>query len=331
MQDDIFRKLDRDFQAGILDWIPEKILDFHTHVGLDDYVEELTPARRKESFVSQASSLPYEDLKKDMNLLLPKKKIEYVCFPFPYTEVCIEKANEYVLQADYPFILGDIFNQKDSLKLLNEKTVRGLKVYYDFVKKDYSKINIKDFLPEVFLQELNLLKKTLMLHVPRESLNDEENIKEIYRICKKYKDLKVVLAHMGRCHNAKDFVKGIKDLKNFDNLFVDTSVVSSKEVFFEALNILGFKKILYGSDYPFSAPRGDIFNVKGVMKNAFITEEVFDWTIPELREWYLKGSFDFTFFLYYQIMAMKIACEKVNLKKENIEDIFYNNGVGLLN
>jgi Tat protein secretion system quality control protein TatD with DNase activity len=325
-----FTKLDKEYQKELIDWIPEKIIDFHTHIGLSKFVGKITISRKKSTFVS-SNHQSYENLKQDMEFLLPGKEITFVSFPFPFREVDIQKSNEYTIEkAEYPFILGDIFNPESTLKLLNEKSAKGLKVYYDFVKKDYSKIYIHDFLPDVFLKKLNSLKKVLMLHVPQESLNNEKNIEDIFEICSKYKNIKVVLAHMGRCHDKEDFSKGIEKLKNLSNLFFDTSTVTSKEVFSEALQTLGSKRILYGSDSPFCNPKGDIINVEGIMRAAFITKDVFDWTLPELREWYLKNKPNLTFLLFHQLDGMKKATEDLKLTKLEIEDIFYNNAKELL-
>jgi predicted TIM-barrel fold metal-dependent hydrolase len=323
--------LDRNYQEKILDFLPQKIFDLHTHIGLPKHVSELSEERQKTTFASEASSHSFREREDAFKILLPGKKIQYVSFPFCFKEVDIDEANEYVLQKKYPFILGDLENPENTLELLDKNEVKGLKVYYDFVKKDYKDIRISDFVIDIFLEALEKSEKILMLHVPRSSLNEKENIEDLINICRKFKKTKIILAHMGRCYAKDDLTKSLTFLKNFPNIFMDFSTVSSQKIFTEGFKILGTKRILYGSDSPYSNTKGKIMDVPGIMKNAFITEKEFPWTKPELRKWYLDNKPPLTFLIYHQLEEMRLCSKKLKFSKENLEDIFYKNAAKLLN
>jgi len=279
---------------------------------------------------SEAFEQSKKELEENFKILFPKKEVDCVSFPFPFRETHIEKANNYILGFSNPFILGDIYNPKKTIKLLENKKVKGLKVYYDFVKKDYKDIIISDFLPEVFLEKLNSLKKPLMLHVPGSSINEAKNISELIRISKDFPNLKIILAHIGRCSTKKDLVESLSTIKNLTNIVLDTSTITSAEAFEEAIKIFGVNRILYGSDSPYSNTNGRIINVPGKIKNPFITQKVFPWTLPYLRKWYLQNKPELTFLVYHQLDAMRKASKKLRLGKEDIERIFYKNAKKLL-
>jgi hypothetical protein len=325
------KKLDKEYQQKILDWIPNEILDFHTHIGISENIGEISEERNRTTFIQDANDHSFEKMTGRFEKLLPGIKMTFVSFPFPFKEIHVEKANEYVLEkANYPFILGNLSNHNQTIELLNSKKVKGLKVYYDQVEKKYDDVVIKDFLPEVFLEKLDSEKKILMLHVPGHCLNDSKNISEISEICKKYKNFKLVLAHMGRCHKGREIVESFEKLGKYENIFLETSTIAMAEVFEESIKILGTEKILYGSDAPYGNPKGNIFDIPGVMRNAFITEEVYPWTLPKLRDWYLENKPPLTFLLYHQLEAMRLACKKLNLRYSDLEKIFLKNGKNLL-
>lgn len=323
---------DCNYQKTLLDWIPGKIIDVHTHIGLAHHHKKLSKEREVSNMsASEAFDQSLSQLHSSFNALLPEKEITFLSFPFPFREVNIQKTNNYVLKSENPFILGDISNPQDTIELLKKKKVKGLKVYYDFVNKEYNNINISDFLPRIFLEELDYQRKVLMLHVPKRCINDEDNIKEITEISKNFKNVKIILAHMGRCTNIKDFKEALSHIREYPNLFFDTSTISSPEIFTEGIKVFGVKRILYGSDSPYSNTKGKIMDVPGIMKAAFISEKKFPWTIPSLRSWYLENKPPLTFLIYHELEAMRTSCEKLNLKKHELEDIFYNNSKAILN
>lgn len=326
-----FNSLDYDYQKQLLDWIPDKIIDVHTHIGLAHHHRKLSKKRQISNMAaSEAFDQSLNELHTSFKILLPKKDIKFVSFPFPFREVHLEGVNKYVQRSDFPFVLGSISNPEETIRLLKKRKVKGLKVYYDFVNKDYQEINISDFLPNIFLEELNSQRKVLMLHVPKRCLNDKDNLLEIVGICKNFKNVKIILAHMGRCNNVEDLKQSLIYIQEYSNLYFDTSTISSPEIFIESIKAVGVKRILYGSDSPYSNTKGKIMDVTGIMKAAFISEQVFPWTIPSLRNWYLENKPPLTFLVYHELEAMKLCSEKLKLKNHELRDIFYNNSKAIL-
>lgn len=324
-------ELDLEYQKKILNWIPKRIFDIHNHIGLSSHHKPLSDERKVSCMAaSEAYNQSRYILEKKFKSLLPGIKVDYVVFPFPFRETHIKKANNYALSCTNPFILGDLEKPKETLDLLKKSSVRGLKIYYDSLKRDYSKIRILDFLPEIFLDELNKSQKPIMLHVPGSSVNDNENVNELNYVLNKFPKVKIILAHMGRCSTKEELIGASIKLKNLENIFWETSTISSSEVFEEAIKIFGIEKILYGSDSPYAFTKGRIMDVPGEIKNPFITEKRFPWTKPYLRGWYLKNKPPLTFLLYHQLDAMRNAFENLEINTEDLEKVFYGNAINLL-
>ncbi|PIU02728.1 MAG: hypothetical protein COT55_01965, partial [Candidatus Diapherotrites archaeon CG09_land_8_20_14_0_10_32_12] len=207
----------------------------------------------------------------------------------------------------------------------------GLKVYHDFIKKDYTKISILDFLPETFLYELNKSFKPVMLHVKISPVDDYKNISELNYIFEKFPKIRIILAHMGGCQTKMDVVNASRKLKQSGNIFLETSTVSSPDVFEEAIIRFGTEHILYGSDSPYTFTKGKIMAAPGEIQNKFITEKRFPWTKRDDRKWYLNNKPELTFLLYHQLDVMGAVFKNLDIKKKDLEKIFYWNAIKVLN
>jgi hypothetical protein len=323
---------DLDSLESILDWIPEELFDFHVHLGLSHHHFSLSSERKISAMAaSEHYKQSLKSFKENFKKLLPGRNISYVAFPFPFKETKVEFANDYVLNTPHPLILSNLKEPRRTIHLLEDSRVRGLKVYYDLVeKKLYQDISISDFVLPEFMEILNEEKKILMLHVPRNSLNNRENLREVSTLCERYPSATIVLAHMGRCHTSEDMRDSLKRLSGIENLFLDSSTISNPEVFYESGRILGSTKILYASDAPYSNTRGRILDVPGPMGKAFITREKYPWTIPSLRDWYLENLPPLTFLIYHQLEAMREGFSRADFVEQDYQNVFSRNAKRLL-
>jgi len=68
-----------------------------------------------------------------------------------------------------------------------------------------NEIRIFDFFPPHHLEILNKNKLIMMLHLPRPArLKDPVNLAQILEIEKKYPDIKLIIAHVGRAYGDND-------------------------------------------------------------------------------------------------------------------------------
>ena len=94
----------------------------------------------------------------------------------------------------------------------------------------------------------------------------------IQRLCRRYPRCKLILAHVARSFNYRHALEGLHHLVDLDNVVVDTSAVPQTGAFRAALEILGPRRVLWGSDYMVSELRG-----------SCITQgDGFTWIHPEI-------------------------------------------------
>lgn len=328
----IFNEIDSRFQMELLPWLPMKIFDFHTHIGLPSHLICPPEGQAKIVAASLATSQSVEQLEEGFRFLFHKKSISYVSFPFVFRGIDIDNTNSYVYQTEFPIVLANLSNPKSTIELIRTPKVKGLKVYHWFVnKKRYEDITISDMILPEMMDSLNQEKKVLMLHVPGNSISDKLNICQVEYLSRNFPHSSIVLTHMGRCHITEDLRVVLNRINNLENVILEASTVSSPEVFKLALDCLGPRRIVYGSDSPYSNIRGRVMEIPGPMKRAFITPNNYAWTLPDLREWYLKNNPELTFMVYHQIAAMKKAFEDLELSEQDKKDVFFCNAKRLLN
>lgn len=322
--------LDKEYRRRFVDWLPDTIFDIHTHVGLPSHHSPISSERMRSVGLSAGQDQPFDVMERDFAEFLPGKKIFYCTFPFSFREINIAEANRYVLAREYPLVLADLSDEGQAVELLEIPQVRGLKVYHDFVRKPYSEREIVDFVRPSWMQALHREEKVLMLHVPGRSLNEERNLGQLEHLSNHYPGARIILAHMGFCHCPDDFFSIIPRVKPLKNVVLDTSAVSNPEVFRMAFEELGPKRVLYGSDSPYSSKRWRIMEVPGPMKHAFISADEEPWTLPALRKWYLDNQPPITYLLYHELRALKLASQSAGLSRSEIESVFHDNAFKLM-
>ena len=139
---------------------------------------------------------------------------------------------------------------------------RGVKPYYDLLGKaiPYSVLHtsIAEFVPEDLLEFMNGEDLLLMLHTSRIGMGDPECQEWVIHASEKYPRVKIILAHMGRYYEQKQFEDFMKtDLLNDAPVFLEVSSASLPEVYKLTLRRPQLRKrLLFGSDLPFGAITG---------------------------------------------------------------------------
>lgn len=336
-----YTDVDRRFwQEHLEDFVPKKIIDAHTHVDYPDLrLVEVTEEKKRQYWVNELlEMMTPQQAKRCHEIVFPNRDVRCLAFGFPSLEYDIQ-ASEQRLAKDVPAfgwhrlaIVQPTATADELDALLDKPNVIGIKVYYDLIGYDptsrdkYIEASIFDFLPHHQLEVLNRRKKWVTLHVPKAGrLGHPDNIREIKQIREKYPDIKLVIAHLGRCYTIIHARQAFEQLRDDVGLYFDNSAVLNPEVHQYALEIFGPARILYGTDNP-------IFYMRG--RRQWQGEKYFNRTsypfyfnkdreAPEIET-------NYTLYMYEALLAIKQACNKIGLSKSDIEKIFYNNAKKLI-
>ncbi|MEK6963680.1 MAG: amidohydrolase family protein [Nanoarchaeota archaeon] len=231
-------------------------LDFHSHVGNN----KGGPVRTFSNFLSA----------------LKLNQVSHsVVFCLNEAQGTVEEASFNLLDKAkghpnlFPFFRFDLNTMtEEKLEEALSKGFRGVKLHpraqnFDPLDEKFSWI----------FDRLSKSGKPVLIHARCEGLERTEPLR-LVELARRFPKMKLVLGHFGGA--LTDVFKQVKEL---DNLFLETSIVSSHFVIAEAVKVCGADKILFGSDAPFSdieierlkilkAPFSDEEKEKILFKNA---------------------------------------------------------------
>jgi predicted TIM-barrel fold metal-dependent hydrolase len=213
----------------------------------------------------QNSNLPFEDIKRYLDsagiqgacLFAPVEDI-YDRYDYDFKDnfawvTCRQQANEYVLDIQrthdnffsYYFVWNDF--RKDELK----KGYKAIKWH----RHEYEPVyHYDDPFCEAFLQEAYRLKLPIVLE---ESFANTRSF--IRRVNGR---TTIIIPHMGGLNGGFSalFKSGIWD---DETVYADTALASAQEIA-QFLDRYGSRRILFGSDFPFGTPGGELQEVAGM-------------------------------------------------------------------
>jgi len=338
------KPVDRDFyQKHLEGFLPSKLIDIHTHVWLDKFqskeTEELPRAVTWPQQVALDDSI--EDLQETYRLMFPGRTALPLIFGMALSlKDDLDAGNEYVRQcAEKCRVPALIFADPNWSEFELEERITvghflGAKVY--LTRSDpriaESDIQIHDFLPSHQLQVLDKHGWILMLHIPRpQRLRDPSNLSQMIEIEKRYPNVKVIIAHVGRAYCPEDVGNAFEALGETRKMCFDISANTSAENFELLIRAVGPRRILFGSDLPITrmrmrrvCERGRYINVapKGLYQGVS--------NDPHMREVEGKDATRLTFFMYEEIDALRRAALAAGLKSDDIYDIFSRNSAEML-
>ena len=331
------------YEERLRDFLPEKFIDIHTHVWLDEF-------RGKKSgipdrFVTWPSRVahdnPIEDLISTYPLMFPGKQVVPLIFGSVLSlDDDIHGANAYVSEcAEKHHVPALIFAapQWDSTEF-EERTITGkflgAKVYLSLSDLciPEKEIRIFDFLPHHQLEVLNEHGWIVMLHIPRDGrLKDPVNLAEMLEIEKRYPNVKLIIAHIGRAYCPEDVGNAFEVLAETERMMFDFSANTNAENMEKLIRAVGPKRIMFGSDLPILRMRMrricEDGNYVNIVPKGLYGEVSGD---PHMREVKGEEAEKLTFFMYEEMDAFRRAAEATGLTYGDIEDIFYNNAVRII-
>lgn len=210
------------------------IIDSHIHIGLQDF------------FQTNDSTFPYDlcnTYENTVSLMDANGVHKAVIIPVPHKDCNVELANEYVYRAysQYPDRFIPFCRIDEKLEQNLNLGFKGVKIHLVYEELEIRKIKRE-------LQTIEDAGIPILLHAMFKN-----KVKQIQQILDIAPDLKIILAHMGRGHLYTDeqVVENAIGLRDCPNVYMDTSTVGDIHAIINACEIIGFHRVLYGSDYPF--------------------------------------------------------------------------------
>jgi glutamate-1-semialdehyde 2,1-aminomutase len=195
----------------------------------------------------------------------------------------------------------------------------GIKVYHSFLReKPTWDAEIAQFLIDDHVRVANQEGWSITLHIMKSrSLADPVNQQTIVDYCRRYPNIRLILAHAGRGFNPYHTIEGIEALRGLGNVWCDASAVTEAGAFEAIVETLGHKRLLWGSDFPISHLRGRCVAVGDGF--VWLYEDSLDWEamLPYPIRPLLVG--------HESLRALKLAATRLKLSDTQIEDIFYRN------
>ena len=338
----LYKSIDKVFyEKNIRDYLPQQIIDIHTHVWLDKFITNvgIEPLRTVTwpSLVAKDNSI--EDLLETYKLMFPGKQVTPMIFSNLKSEDDFEAANNYIQECSSNYDLPSLiyatptWSGEEFEARIESGGFLGCKVYLN-LSESYipeKEIRIFDFLPHHQLEVINRHGWIVMLHIPRDArLKDPVNLAQMLEIEKKYPAVKLIIAHVGRAYCNEDLGNAFEVLAETKNMMFDFSANTNQWIFENLINAVGPKRILFGSDLPILRMRmrricedGKYINI---VPKGLYGDVSDDKNMREVND----ETESLTFFMYEEINAFRLASESIGLTRRDIEDIFYNNALSLI-
>lgn len=320
---------DRHFISTRLDgFIPDEIYDIHTHpYEPSHFSAEAWP------WINKGGRLGCKEHRDALLRYMPVKTIHGLYFGMPHKTAKRDEMNQFVLEetrnngSSLSRSLKVVAPQDDPKLVADQLRAGiycGIKVYHVYANRpDTMNASLIEFAPEWMWEILNETRGILMLHIVRNgAMDDEDNQREIRRLCRKYPKMQLVLAHIARSFNYRNARNGLYTLSDLDNVVVDTSAICETESFRAALEALGPRRILWGSDFAVSEARG----------RCVTTGSLFYWLFPEAIKNADKAATEneMTLIGIESLLNLRELSEDAGLTSGDIKDIFLNNALRLL-
>ena len=337
-----YNDVDRAIWAEHLEgWLPAKIIDAHTHIGKAAFrLEPMTEAMRRQYWVNEVfEPIDGPTAAHAYAVVFPGRQVQCLAFGTPDLAFDLDRGNDYVQQECQRLgwhglaVIRPQWTSERIVAELNRPGVIGVKPYYALIgasretRDAYLEASIFEFLPHPVLEVLNERRAWVTLHVPKaDRLGHPENLREIREVRRRYPDVILVIAHLGRCYTEAHAREALPALADDPGIFFDTSAVINRAAHRIALQSFGPERLLYGSDNPIMLMRGRRqYSARGYVNR---TSHPFhfnrDRDPPEVEAKY-------TLFMYEDVLGIKQACVELGLDTpQNREAIFYGNASRLI-
>lgn len=321
------------WEQELAPWLPKRIFDAHVHLFQRASFPpgfEFAPRACYRKFGGQFDFGQCRDI---VQAMLPGIDFGMLCFGTPHIETNREEAARYCGEiADGKRFFGMVMVSPEDPAAAVERRVRdyglvGYKPYRNFVTgKDAEAVTIPDMLPAAQMAVADRLGLAVTLHIPRaERLADPANRRELVELCQSYPNAKIIVAHIGRAYYLSNVVGYLDALAALPNAYLDLAMVNHEGVLEYTFRHFPAERILFGSDAPIAWLRGKSVEINN--QYAYLMGE--DYAIGTSIHDH-DHAVEFTFFYYEMLRGIRLAAERANLSRAQIEGIFADNAYRLL-
>ena len=315
MKDYVYNKYDIEAAKIIDDFLPDKMFDVHMHITLN-------PDKYN-------SCMTFDDYYRDMKIYTGNRLLRCNGILNPEVELLdnnlMDTYNKFCASEldKYPQNVGEVIvlptdTYEDIEKRIIHPNILGLKCYHVFANRpDTFNACIGEYLPETAWQIANDKKLVITLHmVKNEALAHPDNLNYIKTMSKKYPDAVLILAHAARSFASWTAFGTIDELVDCENVWYDFSAICESPSIQYIIKKIGTKRCMWGTDYPISMFAG----------KAISLADRFYWiSDKDLMSFASKTEFHSWHIATEEFMALRQATILADLRRSDIEDIFYNN------
>jgi predicted TIM-barrel fold metal-dependent hydrolase len=329
------------YNRHLAGFLPSKMIDIHTHVWLKSFIEE-TPENERGAkwpgLVAEDNSI--DDLLQTYQLMFPEQTVTPLIFGTPRRGIIFEQMNGYVSQMarrhNLPALIVSApdWSADELARQVKDGRFLGLKPYLTLAPEHLGsdEITIFDFLPHHQLEVANAHSWIVMLHIPRgKRLRDPVNLEQMIEIERRYPEIRVIIAHIGRAYCIEDVGDAFDVLRDTERMLFDFSANTNAQVMEGLIRAVGPQRVLFGSDMPILRMRMRRICENGVYINLVppgLYGDVSD--DPHMRAVDQKEGQKLSFFMYEELLAFRQAAEATRLTAADIKDVFYSNAVRLI-
>ncbi len=255
----------RFFEERLAARLPVRLFDAHRHVQLPEHLDPAREPFRRGAFPEEiAGPESVEQARLGYEIMFPGREVEMLAFGMPATNCDCAAANAYVSEAlagsgSVGLALNPPhWSAERLLEELRRPAIIGVKPYERLLQGfEGGDLSVFEFLPHEHLELLDGLGGWLTLHLPRrERLAEPANISEILEIRRRYPNIVLVIAHLGRSYAGRYAREGFPPLADDPGILFDNSAVLNPAVHALALDRFGPERIMWASDQPVFYMRG---------------------------------------------------------------------------
>lgn len=328
----------RIYEEQLKEFLPQRIIDVHAHVWLDELKVKDPNAPQRTVTWTQVVALddPIEHLQETYQLLFPGKDVSALFFANGegdgnnnYVAQSSRKTGWPALYFSHPSESGEEVKRR-----ILEGGFLGVKSYLSLSPKYIPgpEVRIFDFFPKHQLAVLDQMGAIVMLHIPRNGrLKDPVNLAQISEIKEEFPNIRLIVAHIGRAYVKEDIGNAFDTLDKYPTLMYDFCANCCDDAIEACLRHAGPKHLMFGLDMPILRLRTHRIQENGTYINLVPPGIYGDLGgDPHMREVSPEEGEKITFFAYEELLAFKRVAEKLNLSRQDVEDIMYNNAHDLI-
>ena len=327
------------YESVLKPFLPKTFIDCHAHIWLKEFHRAGGLREGSQNWprlVAKDNSI--EDLNETNRLLFPDNEVISVVYGDPILTIDRERNNRYVAEKAHENGFPALYMSHPSQSaeeleqaVLADPVFKGIKVYLQFSPAyiPADEIRIYDFLPREHLAVANKHKWVVQLHIARPGrLADPVNYCQLLEIEQDFPDLQLLVAHLGRAYANEDVGNALEYLRHTEKTVWDFTANTNDWVMEQVLNRFGPERFIYGTDFPIFR-----MHARRVVENGVYINEVPMGQFPpeaiaadaHMREIAYPEADKITFFIYEEMNACRLACERLGLGKQDVEKIFYAN------